>query len=308
MSWTPLSERYEDAMWEGLKRYIEIDNHDGTVSFQDVTQYSNKQKSFFGANEANRMNKALNVIMTALENGTDLYTLFQSYFEVQKSQFSAAAEEKRQQIEILSDSVSNNINTYFDNLKKKGDADLEENKHHYTDEITAFEATQEQVFITWFNVIKDQLSQDAAGKLQVKYDELLARFSFVEGERVVLEQIKTELKQQIERALSEAKSNISDKEQEILSRLSQLESSLITKLSKAINDAIAAAHGSEGAAVVTFNADKSIVEENGLGTIRTEFKDDKSIIKTRTYKNGAVLKTKTVFDGNKVITTVLEGD
>lgn len=108
--------------------------------------------------------------------------------------------------------------------------------------------------------------------------------------------------------IAEVTKDIDTKGQKVLERLSQLETELPTKVSKAIDNAITAAHGSEVASVVTFNADKSIVEENGLGTIRTEFKDDKSIIKTRTYKNGTVLKTKTVFDGNKVITTVLEGD
>ena len=31
-----------------------------TVSFQDVTTYTSKEKSFFGARDANRMNEAMN--------------------------------------------------------------------------------------------------------------------------------------------------------------------------------------------------------------------------------------------------------
>ena len=62
---------FTDAVWEGLKKYTQIDNPDGTVSFQDVTAYTNKEKSFFGAMQANRMNDTLNVIMSMLENGTE---------------------------------------------------------------------------------------------------------------------------------------------------------------------------------------------------------------------------------------------
>ena len=60
MAWQMLPTNYTDAVWAGLKRYTEITNEDGTVSFQDVTQYSNRDNSFFGASDANRMNEALN--------------------------------------------------------------------------------------------------------------------------------------------------------------------------------------------------------------------------------------------------------
>lgn len=44
---------------------IQSDWHnDGTISLQDVTVYTNKEKSFFGAIQANRMNEALNTIMS----------------------------------------------------------------------------------------------------------------------------------------------------------------------------------------------------------------------------------------------------
>lgn len=64
MAWELLPVDYTDAVWSGLKRYNPVTNEDGTVSFQDVTQYSNKEKSFFGALQANRMNEALNTIMS----------------------------------------------------------------------------------------------------------------------------------------------------------------------------------------------------------------------------------------------------
>ena len=62
MAWKLLPTDYTDAVWSGLKRYTQVDNSDGTVSFNDVTTYTNKEKSFFGAKDANRMNEALNYI------------------------------------------------------------------------------------------------------------------------------------------------------------------------------------------------------------------------------------------------------
>ena len=60
MAWELLPVDYTDAVWAGLKRYNQINNEDGSVSFQDITSYTGKEKSFFGAKDANRMNEALN--------------------------------------------------------------------------------------------------------------------------------------------------------------------------------------------------------------------------------------------------------
>ena len=87
MAWALLPTNYTDAVWSGLRKYSQVDNSDGTVSFQDVTVYTNKEKSFFGARDANRMNEALNYIMSMLENGTDLYEEFQTYFATQQQLF-----------------------------------------------------------------------------------------------------------------------------------------------------------------------------------------------------------------------------
>ena len=88
MAWELLPVDYTDAVWAGLKRYNQINNEDGSVSFQDITSYTGKEKSFFGAKDANRMNEALNTIMSMVENGTDLYTAFQNYFAEQKTYLS----------------------------------------------------------------------------------------------------------------------------------------------------------------------------------------------------------------------------
>lgn len=64
MEWEPLPENYQDAVWEGNRRYRQINNvDDNSVSFEDVTVYSQKENSFFSAMDANRMNHALNTIM-----------------------------------------------------------------------------------------------------------------------------------------------------------------------------------------------------------------------------------------------------
>lgn len=61
--WTPLPTDYKDASWEGRKKYNLISNADGTVSFEDVTTYIDKEDSFFGAYDANSMNAAINELM-----------------------------------------------------------------------------------------------------------------------------------------------------------------------------------------------------------------------------------------------------
>ena len=60
MAWTNLPTDYEDAVWNGLKKYAQVNNEDGTVSFKDMTVYTKKEKSFFGAADANTMNAAMN--------------------------------------------------------------------------------------------------------------------------------------------------------------------------------------------------------------------------------------------------------
>ena len=85
MAWERLKTDYKDAVWSGLRKFIPIDNGDGSYSVKDVTQYTVYDESFFGAYDANRINTAVNAIMAALENGTDLYEVFTEFFENQKS-------------------------------------------------------------------------------------------------------------------------------------------------------------------------------------------------------------------------------
>lgn len=169
MAWQMLPTDYTDAVWAGLKRYTEITNDDGTVSFQDVTQYSNRDNSFFGAQDANRMNEALNTIMSMVENGTDLYTDFQNYFTTQKAAFKEEA-----------DSINAGFNAYVDDLEAQGDSIIQTIQTDYKTQIETFEDTQEQVFNTWFDMIKGQLSDDAAGNLQNQITDVSERTILLE--------------------------------------------------------------------------------------------------------------------------------
>lgn len=169
MAWELLPVDYTDAVWSGLKKYNMVENDDGTVSFQDVTQYSQKEKSFFGAYEANRMDEALNTLMSMVENGTDLYEAFQNYFAGQKTLFENEA-----------DSKQSDFDDYIASLESQGDAIIETIKTDYRTEITQFESTQQQVFTTWFDLIKGQLGTDVAGNLQNQITEVDTKLTLLE--------------------------------------------------------------------------------------------------------------------------------
>lgn len=158
MAWELLPVDYTDAVWAGLKRYNQINNEDGSVSFQDITSYTGKEKSFFGAKDANRMNEALNTIMSMVENGTDMYTAFQNYFAEQKTLFEQEA-----------DSKATEFDNYTDNLEQE-----------YKASMAAFESQQQQIYNAWFQAMKDQLSKDAAGNLQNQCTELDERLTLLE--------------------------------------------------------------------------------------------------------------------------------
>lgn len=151
MAWELLRVDYTDASWTGLKKYNQISNHDGTVSFQDVTQYSNLDNSFYGARDANRVNEAINTIMSMIEGNNDLYTAFQNYFNTQKSQF-----------------------------RSRGDASISEIENTYRTHMNDYEREQVTAFTTWFNGIKNQLSGNAVGNLQNQVNEVDDRLARLE--------------------------------------------------------------------------------------------------------------------------------
>lgn len=169
MAWKLLPTDYTDAVWGGLKRYTQVDNSDGTVSFNDVTTYTNKEKSFFGAKDANRMNEALNYIMSMLENGTNLYEEFQTYFTTQKELFKSSGDGSYQE-----------LTQYFVNLKAQGDSSLAQIEKTYEEHMTTYEGKQTAAFNTWFAGIKGKLNEDIAGSLQNQITEVDERLAALE--------------------------------------------------------------------------------------------------------------------------------
>lgn len=169
MAWKLLPTDYTDAVWSGLKKYTQVDNSDGTVSFQDVTTYTNKEKSFFGAKDANRMNEALNYIMSMLENGTNLYEEFQTYFTTQKELFKSSGDSSYQE-----------LTQYFVNLKAQGDSSLAQIEKTYEEHMTTYESEQTAAFNTWFAGIKGKLNEDIAGSLQNQITEVDERLAALE--------------------------------------------------------------------------------------------------------------------------------
>ena len=180
MAWTLLPTDYTDAVWSGLKKYSQVDNSDGTVSFQDVTVYTNKEKSFFGAKDANRMNEALNYIMSMLESGTDLYEEFQTYFTTQKQLFESAGNKVIENVRALTNAEYDSYVTYVADLKERGDSSLAEIEQTYEEHMTSYESEQKKAIDTWFDTIKGQLSEDVAGSLQNQTTELDERLSALE--------------------------------------------------------------------------------------------------------------------------------
>lgn len=169
MAWKLLPTDYTDAVWSGLKRYTQVNNSDGTVSFNDVTTYTNKEKSFFGAKDANRMNEALNYIMSMLENGTNLYEEFQTYFTTQKELFKSSGDSSYQE-----------LTQYFVNLKAQGDSSLAQIEKTYEEHMTTYEGEQIAAFNTWFAGIKGKLNEDIAGSLQNQITEVDERLAALE--------------------------------------------------------------------------------------------------------------------------------
>lgn len=58
---------YTDATFEGLRKYNEVKNEDGTVSFDDVTSYINKEKAYYTAKEVNDNNQKTNATIAIVE-------------------------------------------------------------------------------------------------------------------------------------------------------------------------------------------------------------------------------------------------
>lgn len=172
MSWKRLNTDYKDISWSGLKKYTQIENDDGTVSFRDDTRYTNKESSFFGAKDANQINEAVNYIMSKLENGTDLYSAFQEFFSTQKNQFTQTKDTIINDMRHKADNDYTSFGKYVTELKSQGDTALTNVETSHRQRMSAYENTQKHEFNSWFDQIKDNLSSDQAGKLQLQVEDL----------------------------------------------------------------------------------------------------------------------------------------
>lgn len=175
MAWEPLRTDYVDAVFDGLRKYQQVVNADGTYSFADVTTYTVKENAFLGAKDINAMNTAMNLIMAALNNGTDLYDVFTAFFENQQALFEQTAGE-----------YNDGFEEYLAALRTDVEAQCDQLQQDYITEITTFEDKQETAFNTWFALIKDQLSTDAAGQLQNAIDALEEQLEAAEAENAEL--------------------------------------------------------------------------------------------------------------------------
>lgn len=175
MAWETLRTDYVDAVFEGLRKYQQIENSDGTLSFADVTSYTVKENAFIGAKDINAMNTAMNLIMAALNDGTDLYDVFTEFFENQQELFEQTAGE-----------YNDGFEEYLANLRIDVEAQCSQLQQDYITEITNFEDKQEMAFNTWFALVKDQLSEDAAGQIQNEIIALTEQLEAAEQENAEL--------------------------------------------------------------------------------------------------------------------------
>lgn len=128
MAWEKLPTDHTNAVWNGLKKYQKISNDDGTLSLNDVTKYEQKEGSFFSAEEANKMNGALNDLMDMVNGGTNLYDDFTAYFENGKKSFTASADAATKEItdyetesKSKCDTAVSGVETYATESKSKCD-------------------------------------------------------------------------------------------------------------------------------------------------------------------------------------------
>ena len=172
MGWKKLATDYKDISWSGLKKYTQLDNGDGTVSFRDDTHYVNKESSFFGAKDANQINEAVNYILTKLENGTDLYSEFQEFFKTQTQLFISEKDKKFNEMKQSVDTDYSAFGKYLTELKENGDSALTRVETDHRQRMSIYENQQKALFDLWFSAIKDNLSKDSAGKLHLLFEKI----------------------------------------------------------------------------------------------------------------------------------------
>lgn len=61
---------FKDDIYQGNRKYLQVKNEDGTVSFSDATQYE-QEGDYFGANEINALSQAVNEAFQSASNGKE---------------------------------------------------------------------------------------------------------------------------------------------------------------------------------------------------------------------------------------------
>lgn len=72
MAWTDLPTDYQDAAWNGSRKFNMTKNPDGSYSFEDVTEYTQIDKAYRSALDINQTNAAINTIMSIFEGSYKL--------------------------------------------------------------------------------------------------------------------------------------------------------------------------------------------------------------------------------------------
>jgi len=72
MAWNDLPTNYKDAAWTGSRKFNMTQNQDGTVSFEDVTDYTQIENAYRSADDVNATNEAINTIMSTFEGSYKL--------------------------------------------------------------------------------------------------------------------------------------------------------------------------------------------------------------------------------------------
>ena len=145
------------------------------------------------------------------------------------------------------------------------------------------------------NIIKIVETTDPAHADNINYAVKQVFENTVANKQTVDKTVKN-----VDTKLTEGLQNLAAQNEATKKEIKAEQAELKKELAKAIKDIA----DSKGASKTTFNPDGSVTEENSLETVKTVFNADKSITERHEYKNGTVKVLKTVFQGNKVITTV----
>lgn len=303
MAWKLLPTDFTDAVWEGLKKYTQIDNPDGTVSFQDVTAYTNKEKSFFGAMQANRMNDTLNVIMSMLENGTDLYELFQQYFEEQKNLFSKKAADEYTGFEAYVTTHQSEIDTIVSDIRTNTDNEYASFQRYVAEHQEQIDTIVEAIRTSTDNKYNEFEADVDARKKEIADIVIAIGTSTDKAYADFLEYVQN-LEKQGDDAIAGIKTDYRqemDEYQATQERLfevwfdairERLSGDIATSLQDQIDNLNTKVYGFIPKTTV-FSADgKTIVESEGNVQLTVTFNDDGSITEKQ-VRDGTVIHTKT---------------